>query len=74
MVRSAANRYALTEREEQILLWMVDGRSSKSIGIELEVSFRTVEKHRANIMAKLHVRSARETIARITKDYVNSAS
>jgi two-component system, LuxR family, response regulator FixJ len=47
----------LTARERSVLNHLIDGRSNKTIGIELGISERTVEVHRANIMRKLHVSS-----------------
>ena len=47
-------RYAsLTEREREILGYVVDGRANKRIADELGLSIRTVETHRARIMSKL---------------------
>ena len=56
--REAAGRMAtLSERERQVVEMVADGRSSKAIGVELKISSRTVENHRANIMRKLGVDS-----------------
>lgn len=43
----------LTRRERQVLDWLTQGRSNKEIARELEISPRTVEVHRANMMGKL---------------------
>jgi two-component system response regulator FixJ len=43
----------LTPREREVLEQLVIGRSNKAIGLELEISPRTVEIHRARIMEKL---------------------
>lgn len=42
----------LTEREREIMQLVVAGYTSKEIGQRLEISFRTVEIHRAHIMHK----------------------
>lgn len=42
----------LTSRETQVLDLVVEGMSSKGIGGELGVSFKTVEAHRSKIMKK----------------------
>jgi two-component system response regulator NreC len=52
----------LTEREQEIFHLLVEGNSNRAIADLLSLSERTVEKHRANIMAKLEVRSYRELI------------
>lgn len=42
----------LTPREKEILAQLVTGLSSKQIAMALEVSIKTVDNHRANIMQK----------------------
>jgi DNA-binding NarL/FixJ family response regulator len=61
--RSAASVLSrLTPREQQVA-WLVSyGETSKSIGRELGISFRTVEVHRAKIMTKLGVHSLAELV------------
>jgi DNA-binding NarL/FixJ family response regulator len=44
---------ALTDRERQILILVVEGYSNKQIAEKLFVSPKTVDNHRAKIMAKL---------------------
>jgi len=46
----------LTEREDQVLKLVAEGMSSKEIGEALNISLRTVERHRENILAKLGMR------------------
>ncbi len=43
----------LTDRERQILILVVEGYSNKQIGEKLFLSPKTVDNHRARIMAKL---------------------
>lgn len=52
----------LTPREKEVLAGLVDGRANKIIGFELDISPRTVEIHRANMMTKLGVRSLPEAL------------
>ena len=47
---------ALSARELEVARLVAAGRSSKEIASDLDLSTRTVEKHRANIMEKLGVR------------------
>lgn len=47
----------LTPRESEVLEMLVDGRANKVIAIDLGLSERTVEIHRANVMEKMGVRS-----------------
>lgn len=46
----------LTEREQEIARMVAAGQMSKEIAAKLNLSVRTVEKHRANIMEKVGVR------------------
>jgi DNA-binding NarL/FixJ family response regulator len=45
----------LTDREHEVLKLIVDGHTNGAIGYILNISIKTVEKHRASIMTKLHV-------------------
>lgn len=47
----------LTARERQLAEQLAEGKSAKEIGEELNLSPRTVETHRMNIMRKLQVKS-----------------
>lgn len=47
----------LTPRENEVLLGLMAGGSNKSIARQLNVSPRTVEMHRANMMERLGARS-----------------
>lgn len=52
----------LTPRERQVMEMMVAGKASKVIAVDLEISERTVEFHRANIMKKMQARTLAELI------------
>lgn len=47
----------LSERERQVLSGVVAGLPNKTIAYDLDISPRTVEVHRANIMAKMQAAS-----------------
>ena len=53
---------ALTSREREVLDGLAEGLPNKTIGYNLGISPRTVEIHRANLMAKLGVRSLSEAL------------
>lgn len=52
----------ITEREKEILQYLVNGKDAKRISAELGLSVLTVRKHIANIYEKLHIRSRAEAI------------
>jgi two-component system response regulator FixJ len=52
-----ARAQSLTPREREVMALVVDGRANKVIAIDLGLSERTVEIHRANVMEKMGARS-----------------
>lgn len=56
----------LTPRERQIVHCLAKGLTSKEIGRELGISPRTVEDHRARLLAKFKVRNIAGLVARLT--------
>ncbi len=62
-VAAARARVALlTPRERQVLDWLAQGCSNKSIARELGISPRTVEIHRANMMTKVKAENSADAI------------
>ena len=53
---------SLSTRERQVLDGLVAGRANKVIAYDLEISPRTVEVYRANVMTKMHARSLSELV------------
>jgi DNA-binding NarL/FixJ family response regulator len=49
---------SLTPSERRILKLIANGRSSKEIGEDLSIHYRTVENHRTNICRKLGIEGA----------------
>jgi two-component system, NarL family, response regulator NreC len=52
----------LTERERQVLKLVADGCSNQEVADQLVISVKTVERHRANILAKLGLHSRTELV------------
>ncbi len=52
----------LTPRELEVLRLIVEGNSNRQIGQILNLSVRTVDTHRANLMAKLGLRDRAELV------------
>ena len=53
---------ALSERERQVLDGLVAGHPNKTIAYDLQLSPRTVEVHRANLMTKMGANSLSELV------------
>jgi len=60
--QTRAKLISLTNRESQILDAIVTGKANKVIAIELHLSQRTIEIHRASVMVKMGVKSLAELV------------
>ncbi|AMC36415.1 response regulator transcription factor [Iodobacter arcticus] len=49
---------SITPREREVMDWILQGKLNKQIADEMQIAIRTVEVHRANVFAKMGVRSA----------------
>jgi DNA-binding NarL/FixJ family response regulator len=56
--KDVPNVNALTEREIQIINLIKEGQSSKEIALSLNISLKTVEVHRHNILKKLKLKNS----------------
>ena len=62
LFRPAVARVQLSEREQQILVLLGQGQSSKQIARSLDIGVRTVETHRQSIRRKLDLAGQAELI------------
>jgi len=53
---------SISKREQQIINMVSAGMTSSEIAAELQISVRTVQTHRANIMKKLNVKNVAELV------------
>jgi DNA-binding NarL/FixJ family response regulator len=53
---------ALSAREREVVQLLAEGKSSKEIASHLELSVKTVETHRSNIMRKLNLHSVGDLV------------
>ena len=67
LARVQAKIDSLTPRETQVMQRIVNGQANKVIAAELSLSERTVEIHRAKVMAKTGASSLAELVATVTK-------
>lgn len=52
---SKNKKVRLSSREEEVLQLVAEGNANKQIAAELEISIKTVEKHRQHLMEKLNI-------------------
>ena len=57
--------FEITPREKEILRLVANGQSTKQIASELNISIRTVESHRINMLRKLKVNNMAELIKKV---------
>jgi DNA-binding NarL/FixJ family response regulator len=62
--------YNLSEREKQVLQFLVNGYSYKMIASEMFIAIDTVRSHIKKIYEKLHVNSKSEAVAKAFKDKI----
>lgn len=53
---------SLTSREKEVMALIVEGKANKVIALDLHLSERTVEIHRARVMEKMKVRSVAQLV------------
>jgi DNA-binding NarL/FixJ family response regulator len=58
----------LTDREIQVLCLVVEGKTNQEIGLDLEISEKTVEKHLEGVFTKLGVSSRVEAAVRAVRE------
>lgn len=62
----------LSQRERQVLGLIVEGLPNREVAVQLNLSVRTVEKHRQRVMRKLGVRRATELVKfAVTRGWVD---
>jgi len=52
----------LTPREREVVQLLAEGKSSKEVAVALDLSVKTAETHRANIMRKLEIHSVSDLV------------
>jgi DNA-binding NarL/FixJ family response regulator len=58
-----ASSSALTDREQEVMALIAEGRTNRQIALQLYISEKTVSVHVSNILAKLGVHSRTEAAA-----------
>jgi DNA-binding NarL/FixJ family response regulator len=60
--KSANRAQSLTPREKEVLHLVAEGKSNKEVAGDLNISVKTAEAHRINIMRKLNAHSVVELV------------
>lgn len=63
----------LTPREREVLQHIVGGKATKVIALELDLSQRTVEIYRANVMQKMQSRSVAQLVRLMSEFHASAA-
>jgi DNA-binding NarL/FixJ family response regulator len=67
------NARRLTGRQREIVQLLAEGHSSKKVGVALNISPKTVETHRANIMQKIDCHSVAELVRYAIRNHIIEA-
>ena len=70
---SAAARLRLTARQREIVQLLAEGKSSKEVANKLNISVKTAETHRANIMRRLECHSVTELVRYAVRNHIIEA-
>ena len=62
LLRDGMSLELLTRREREVLKHIAGGLTSREIAEQLDISFRTVQTHRSNLMEKLEIHNTAELV------------
>lgn len=60
----------LTDREREIVQLLAEGKSNKEVATTFDLSVKTVETHRANVMRKLELHSLSELVLYAVRNHI----
>jgi DNA-binding NarL/FixJ family response regulator len=63
----------ITAREREIVQLLAEGRHSKEVATVLDITVKTVESHRSNILRKLHFHSVTELVRYAVRNHIVEA-
>jgi DNA-binding NarL/FixJ family response regulator len=67
------NGLRLTPRQDQILQLLAEGKTSREVAVALNISVKTAETHRANIMRRLDCHSVTELVRYAIRNHIIAA-
>lgn len=62
LMNSANTPQPLSDREQQVLIFLAEGHTNKEIGERLELSVKTIETYRARIATKLQLQTRADIV------------
>jgi len=68
--QETVTRNRLTNRQREIVQLLAEGKSSKEVAVVLNISVKTAETHRSNIMRKLELHSVSELVRYAVKNQI----
>jgi len=71
--KNGKNGLRLTPRQDQILQLLAEGNSSREVAVALNMSVKTAETHRANIMRRLDCHSVTELVRYAIRNHIIAA-
>jgi DNA-binding NarL/FixJ family response regulator len=71
--RAEGPRSRVTSREREIIQLLSEGKSSKEVAVLLNISVKTAETHRANIMRKLQIHSVSDLVRYAVRNQIIEA-
>lgn len=60
----------LTPKEREVIRYVIDGYSNKEIADKMDISPRTIETHRANVLNKFNLKNTTELIKKILENKI----
>jgi DNA-binding NarL/FixJ family response regulator len=60
----------LTQKEKEVIRYLMEGFSSKEIADKMDISPRTIETHRANVLNKFNLKNTTELIKKILEQKI----
>lgn len=70
---SISKNYGLTDRELDVLEWIIAGAENKKVASELSISLATVKTHLIHIFTKFNVNSRAKLLAKVFSEISNDA-
>jgi DNA-binding NarL/FixJ family response regulator len=65
--------FQITAREREIVQLLAEGKHSKEVAAVLDITVKTVESHRSNILRKLHFHSVAELVRYAVRNHIVEA-